>query len=84
MGPHSRQPWQQVLALCQFYLRAGIGSFGPLGKNIQDKVRTVQDLAVQYLGNVLLLRWRKLVVKNNGIDGVFFDIMVDFVHFSRP
>jgi hypothetical protein len=53
-----------------------------LGKNVQDKIGAIQHFTTQDFGDVLLLRGRKLVIKNDGRNMMLFDIQVDFFHFS--
>lgn len=71
---------EQVLILCQFHLRLGVSRAGALGEDVQDKVRPVQDLGLrQGLAQVAKLGRAELVIEDEQVDVVLFDVLRDFL-----
>ena len=65
MGPHSRQPGQQVLVLGQLHLEPSFLRLGPLGENVQDQAAAVQHLDAQHIRQHPLLGGRQVVVEDD-------------------
>ena len=58
------QAWQVILELCQLDLQLALTRAGPLGKDIQDQSRTVNDLDAEDLFQIMLLGRRQLIVED--------------------
>ncbi len=55
MPPHTCQPGQQILILGQLHLEPALPGVGPLGKDVQDQPRPVDDLGPHLFGEDPLL-----------------------------
>ncbi len=82
--PHTGEPGQHVLIMSQFHLHLRIGSLGPLGENLQDQARPVDDVgALDDLLDVALLGAGELVVEDDVLDLVLLAIGLDFLELAR-
>ena len=54
-----------------------------LGKNIQDKTRSIKHTALHQALNIALLRWGQTMVKNDNICLILLDKFPDFFGFTR-
>ena len=59
-----------------------MSSFGVFGKNIENKVGAVDNLAFKYLRDVFVLRRRKFIVENGGINLVSLNIVGNLLHLA--
>ena len=60
-----RQPGQQIIELGQLHLQFAFPRPRPLGEDVQDKLRSVQDAPLQRVGQVPLLGRRQFIIENN-------------------
>ena len=65
MGPHTSQPGQKVLILCQLHLQPSFFCAGSLGEDIQNQAAAVQHLDPQILRQGPHLGGREVVVEND-------------------
>ena len=67
VGPHARQPGQQVFVLRQLHLELALARAGALGEDVQDEAGAVQHLHAQLLGQHAVLRGGELVVEDREV-----------------
>ena len=61
----SRQARQLVFELCEFYLKLPLAGLGMAGENVEDELRTVDDVAGQPNFDVAELRGCEVVIEEN-------------------
>ena len=64
VGPHAGQPREKVLVLRQLHLSAGGSRLRPLGEDVENKARAVQDLYLELPLDVAHLFGREVVVED--------------------
>ena len=84
MGPHARQPGQQILVLGQLHLQLPFSGLSPLGENVQDQAAAVQYLDPQLLPQYPHLGGGQLVVKHRQVARVGFDQFLQLLHLAVP
>jgi hypothetical protein len=80
--PHAGEAGKEVLKLRELDLEAAFFAPRALGEDIQDKLCAVEDFPGCETLEVAALRGGKLVVENNGCDGVLAAFRFDFLDFS--
>ena len=81
--PHTCQTGQHVVVMGQLHLHFGVGSFGPLGKDFQDKGCPVDNVrAGNHLLYVALLHAREFIVKDDVLNLVLLTVFLDFLQLS--
>src|SRR5690606_37176567 len=58
---------QEILHLCELHLELAVRAVGPLGENVEDKLRTIDNLEVGGGRNVGALRRRDIPVDNENV-----------------
>ena len=82
MGPHARQPGQQILVLGQLHLKPAFLRLGPLGKNIQNEAAAVQHLDPQCLRQHPHLGGGQVVIENDHGSPMATAEFPDLLHFA--
>ena len=81
--PHACQARKHVVVMGQLHLHFGVGGFGPLGKDFQDKGCPVDNVrAGNHLFDVALLHAREFIVKDDVLNLVLLAVFLDFLQFS--
>jgi hypothetical protein len=67
VAPLPGQAWEKVLVLRQLHLQTTLVRARSPGENIQNQGHTVDDLHLEPVFQVLLLKWREFIVNNDDI-----------------
>ncbi len=84
VGPHSCEPWKQILILREFHLRACCGSLRTFCEYVENQACAVKNLHFQLALDVCHLLRREIVVENHEAYFVFFNICLYFLKFPFP
>ncbi len=84
VGPHARQPGQQILILGQLHLEASLPGLGPLSKDIQNQRAAVYDLYAGHLLQSPILRGGQVVVQDDHVGLGGCQQLLDLLDLTLP
>jgi hypothetical protein len=73
---------EHIFQLREFHLQTSFGRAGAMGEYIEDQLSAVDDLDVNCVFEIALLRWRELVVDNQDIGLMRFRKFFQLPDFS--
>ena len=82
MRPHTDQPRQQILVLCQLHLQAALLGFGTLGEDVQNEAAAIQHLHAAKLRQHPDLGGRQVVVEDDHGGVAVFHHALDLLHLA--
>ncbi len=82
MRPHSCKPRKKILILSEFYLCLCIRRLCPLGEYVQNEVRPVENLDVQFALYVPQLGGGELIVEYGDVNFILLYECLDFFKFA--
>ena len=75
MAGQSRQP---IFQLCKLDLKLAFFRAGPAREDIENQARTIDNLGIERLLEILRLAGRQLVIENDEIDAFLHDLLAQF------
>jgi hypothetical protein len=78
----SREARQLIFELCEFYLELPLACLGMAGENVEDELRTIDDVAWQPGFDVAELRGSEIVIEENKRRVGGGDDLNNFVEFA--